>query len=115
MTILVRNSLFAALMFASTACIADELPAGAPQSIRIVSADVVEEGTKGDRQSTFTLVQSEQGKCYAIAPPGGEGMVAGESYVVVAATSVDDALKQRLASDHPGCVVADVVARAMKP
>jgi len=115
MTILVRNSLIAASIFASTACIADELPSGTPQAIRVVSADVVEEGTKGDRQSTFTLVQSEQGKCYAIAPPGGEGIEAGEAYVVVAASDVDDALKEKLAKDHPGCKIVDVVARAMKP
>ena len=115
MTILVRNSLCAALILVNPACIADELSAGAPQSIKIVSADVVEEGATGDRQSTFTLVQSEQGKCFAIAPPGGEGMVAGESYVVVAANDVDAALKQRLATDHPGCLLVDVVARAMKP
>jgi len=115
MTILVRISLTASLILAGSVCIADELPSGAPQTVRIVSANVVEEGAAGDRQSTFTLVQSEQGKCYAIAPPGGEGMVAGESYVVVAATSVDDGLKQRLATDHPGCMLVDVVARAMKP
>ena len=114
MTILVRISLGAASMLASTACIADEGRQGAPQTIRIVSADVVEEGAAGDRQSTFTLVQAEQGKCYAIAPPGGEGVLAGESYVVVAASDVDDALKQRLATDHPGCTLVDVVARAMK-
>jgi hypothetical protein len=114
MTILVRISLGAASMLASTAGIADEGSPGAPQTIRIVSADVVEEGAAGDRQSTFTLVQAEQGKCFAIAPPGGEGMLAGESYVVVAASDVDDALKQRLATDHPGCTLVDVVARAMK-
>ena len=115
MTILVRLSLFASAILASGACIADELPAGAPQSIKIVSADVVEEGDKGDRRSTFTLVQSERGTCYAIAPPGGEGSVAGESYVVVATSDIDEALKQRLATDHPGCALVEVVARAMKP
>lgn len=114
MTIPVRLLLCTPLMLARTACIADE-PSGAPQTIRIVSADVVQEGAAGDRHSTFTLVESEQGKCYAIAPPGGEGMVAGESYVVVASSDVDDALKQRLATDHPGCALVDVVARAMKP
>ena len=115
MTILVRLLLVASSILASTACIADELPAGAPQTIRVVSANVVEEGAAGDRQSTFTLVQSDQSKCYAIAPPGGEGLVAGEAYVVVAASDVDDALKKRLASDHPGCTLVDVVARARKP
>jgi len=115
MTILVRISLCASLMLSSTGCIADELPSGAPQTVRIVSAAVVAEGAAGDRQSTFTLVQSEHGKCYAIAPPGGEGIVAGESYVVVAAGGVDDALRQRLATDHPGCMLVDVVARAVKP
>ena len=114
MTILVRISLGAALMLAGSACIADELAPGAPQTIRIVSADVVEEGAAGDRQSTFTLVQAEKGQCFAIAPPGGEGLVAGESYVIVAASDVDDALRHRLATDHPGCTLVDVVARAMK-
>lgn len=115
MTMLVRLSLVATAMLASGACIADEPAMGAPQSIKIVSADVVEEGEKGDRQSTFTLVQSEQGTCYAVAPPGGEGMLAGESYVVVATGDVDDALKRRLATDHPGCALVEVVARTMKP
>ncbi|HEY6894901.1 MAG TPA: hypothetical protein VI258_12080 [Rhodanobacteraceae bacterium] len=115
MTILVRLSLFASAILASSACIGDELPAGAPQSIKIVSADVVEEGEKGDRQATFTLVQTEQGKCYAVAPPGGEGIVAGESYVVIASSDVDGALRERLATDHPGCAIVEVVARAMKP
>lgn len=114
MTILVRISLCTSLIVASTACIADE-SSGAPQAIKIVSADVVQEGAAGDRHSTFTLVQSEQGKCYAIAPPGGEGMIAGESYVVVAANDIDDALKHRLATDHPGCTLVDVVARSVKP
>lgn len=115
MTILVRLSLFATAILASSACIGDEPSPGAPQSIKIVSADVVEEGEKGDRQSTFTLVQTERGTCYAIAPPGGEGIVAGESYVVVASSDVDGTLKQRLATDHPGCAIVEVVARAMKP
>lgn len=114
MTILVRISLCTSLILASTACIADE-PSGAPHTISIVSADIVHEGADGDRRSTFTLVQSEQGKCYAIAPPGGEGLAAGDSYVVVAASDVDDALRQRLATDHPGCALVDVVARAVKP
>ena len=115
MTILARLPICASLMLASSACIADESPSGAPEKISIVSVDTVEEGAAGDRLSTFRLVQSEQKKCYAIAPPGGEGMVAGESYVVVAANDIDDALKQRLATDHPGCAVVNVVARAMRP
>jgi hypothetical protein len=113
MMVLVRISLCALLILASAACIADE-PSGAPQTIKIVSADVIQEGAAGDRRSTFTLVQSEQGTCYAIAPPGGEGMIAGESYAVVPSNSVDDALKQKLAADHPKCAIVDVVARAMR-
>jgi hypothetical protein len=115
MTILVRIPLCVSLILASDACIGDEPPPGTPQTIRIVSADVVEEGAAGDRQSTFTLVQSDASRCYAIAPPGGEGIAAGESYIVVAASDVDDALKKRLATDHPGCLLVDVVARAVKP
>jgi hypothetical protein len=88
---------------------------GAPQTIRIVSATVVEEGAAGDRQSTFTLVEAEKGTCYAIAPPGGEGLDAGDAYVVVPASDVDAALRERLAKDHPDCKLVDVVARAVKP
>lgn len=115
MTSHTRLSLCTLTMLASSACIADEPSAGAPQTIKVAAAEPVAEGAQGERSTTFMLVQSEQGTCFAIAPPGGEGMLAGESYVVVAASGVDDALRQRLATDHPGCVLVDVVARAMKP
>jgi hypothetical protein len=32
----------------------------------------------------------------------------------VQASGVDDALKQKLAADHPQCALVDVVARAMR-
>ena len=88
---------------------------GAPQTIRIASAEPIEEGAAGDRHTTFTLAHTDENACFAIAPPGGEGIEAGEAYVVVAASDVDDALKEKLAKDHPGCKIVDVVARAMKP
>ena len=88
---------------------------GAPQTIKVAAAEPVEEGAAGDRHTTFTLAHTDENACFAIAPPGGEGIEAGEAYVVVAASDVDDALKEKLAKDHPGCKIVDVVARAMKP
>ena len=85
----------------------------APQKIKIVDAQPVEEGEPGERRTTFVIVHSDQGACFAIAPPGGEGMVAGDGYVVVPASGVDDALKQKLAADHPKCTIVDVVARSV--
>ncbi len=98
--------------FPDAALAADE--PGAPHTIKVAAAESVEEGEAGERRSTFMLVHSDQGTCYAVAPPGGEGMVAGDSYVVVQASGVDDALKQKLTSDHPGCAIVDVVARAKR-
>jgi hypothetical protein len=86
----------------------------APKTIRIVAAEVIEEGEPGDRQWTFTLISAESGACYAIAPPGGEGVTAGDSYIIVAATDVDEAIRTKLAVDRPNCAIVDVVARAVK-
>lgn len=116
----IRFPLFALLACAApvAAAAADESRPGdtsdAPTTITVTEAEPVEEGEPGDRRSTFVIVQTEQGACYAVAPPGGEGMVAGESYLVVAASDVDDALKQKLAVDRPGCVLVDVVARHVR-
>src|SRR6185312_12699252 len=82
---------------------------GAPQTIRIASAEPVEEGVAGERRGTFVLVRTDHDACFAIAPPGGEGLEAGDAYVVVPASQVDEALKQKLAKDHPGCTLVDVV------
>jgi hypothetical protein len=105
------------LMLAFTVASATgEKPADAPstpQTIRIVAAEVIEEGAPGDRQWTFTLISAESGACYAIAPPGGEGISAGDSYIIVAASDVDDAIRSKLAVDRPGCAIVDVVARAV--
>jgi hypothetical protein len=108
------------LAFAATASIvtpaanaADE--PGAPQTIKVAAAELVEEGAAGERRATFVIVHDDQNACFAIAPPGGEGIDAGDGYVVVPASGVDDALKRKLAKDHPGCKLVDVVARAVKP
>jgi hypothetical protein len=60
------------------------------------------------------LVKSESGQCYAVAPPGGEGMTAGDAYAVVAATDVSDVTRAEMTKDHPNCKVVDVVARIAK-
>jgi hypothetical protein len=104
---------FAAALSIPSSATADE--PGAPQTIKIAAAETVEEGEAGDRRSTFTLVHTDANACYAIAPPGGEGLAAGDAYIVVPASDVDDAAKQKLAKDHPGCKLVDVVARAVKP
>ena len=88
---------------------------GKPQTIKVASAEAVAEGEAGERRTTFTLVHTDAGACYAIAPPGGEGLDAGDAYIVVPASDVDDALRQKLAKDHPGCKLVDVVARSVSP
>lgn len=107
-----------ALMLTFAVSAADQKVADAPntpKTIRIVAAEAIEEGEPGDRQWTFTLISAESGACYAIAPPGGEGIEAGDAYIVVPASQVDEALKQKLTKDHPGCTLVDVVARSIKP
>ena len=88
---------------------------GAPQTIKIGATEAVEEGVAGERRATFVLVHTEQGACFAIAPPGGEGIEEGDAYIVVPASQVDEALKQKFTKDHPGCTLVDVVARSVKP
>jgi hypothetical protein len=97
----------------SAAHAADE--SGAPQTIRIATTEPVEEGVAGERRATFVLAHTDQNACFAIAPPGGEGIEVGDAYIVVAASQVDEPLKQQLAKDHPGCKLVDVVARSVKP
>jgi hypothetical protein len=113
-SILAMSSL---VLTSAVALAADKTPPqapSAPQTIRIVAAEVIEEGEPGDRQWTFTLVSAESGACYAIAPPGGEGIAAGGSYIIVAASDVDDAIRAKLAADRPNCAIVDVVARAVR-
>jgi hypothetical protein len=105
-----------ALMLTFAVSAADQKAADAPntpKTIRIVAAEAIEEGEPGDRQWTFTLISAESGACYAIAPPGGEGISPGDSYIIVAATDVDDAIRRKLAVDRPNCAIVDVVARAV--
>ena len=88
---------------------------GAPQTITIAAVEPVEEAVTGERRATFVLAHTREGACFAIAPPGGEGIEAGDAYIVVPASQVDEALKQKLTKDHPGCTLVDVVARSIKP
>lgn len=107
---------FVAPLFVLAVSVANAADApGSPRTITIAAAQTVEEGAAGERRATFTLVHTSDNACYAIAPPGGEGLDAGDAYIVVPASDVDDALKQKLAKDHPGCTLVDVVARAVKP
>jgi hypothetical protein len=82
----------------------------APETIKVASAESVAAG-ETDHKFAFVLIKSESGKCYAVVPPGGEGMVAGDSYAVVAATDADQATRDFMTKDHPTCKVVDVVAR----
>ncbi len=103
------------LVFVAMLSVANAADApGSPQTIRIAAAETVEEGAAGERRATFTLVHTDENACFAIAPPGGEGLDAGAAYIVVPASDVDDALKQKLATDHPGCKLVDVVARSVQ-
>ena len=69
---------------------------GAPQTITIAAVEPVEEAVTGERRATFVLAHTREGACFAIAPPGGEGIEAGDAYIVVPASQVDEALKQNL-------------------
>jgi hypothetical protein len=104
-------------VFATAALAADPPGAtdqpGAPETMKVASVESANAGT-GDDAFAFTLVKSESGRCYAVAPPGGEGMTAGESYAVVAATDMSDVMRAGIAKDHPDCKVVDVVARVAK-
>ena len=82
----------------------------APETIKVASTESVAAGAP-DRKFAFVLIKAESGQCYAVVPPGGEGMVAGDSYAVVAATDADPATRNFMTKDHPGCKVVDVVAR----
>jgi hypothetical protein len=107
-------ALAAAASFVPSAANAADEP-GKPETIKVASAEAVAEGAAGERRTTFTLVHTDEGACYAIAPPGGEGLDAGAAYIVVPASDVDDALRQKLAKDHPDCKLVDVVARSVSP
>jgi hypothetical protein len=104
-------------VFATAALAADPPSAsdqpGAPETVKVASAESVSAGTD-DSKISFTLVKSGSGKCYLVAPPGGEGMTAGDAYAVVAATDVPDATRSEMTKGHPNCKVVEVVARVAK-
>jgi hypothetical protein len=104
-------------VFATAALAADPPSAsdqpGAPETVKVASAESVSVGAD-DNKITFTLVKSESGTCYVVAPPGGEGMTAGDAYAVVAATDVSDAMRAEMTKGHANCKVVEVVARVAK-
>lgn len=101
---------FAANALAADPPAAPDRSGSAPETVRVASTESVAAGQEG-RKFAFVLVKSESGACYAIAPPGGEGMTAGDRYAVVPANDVSDATRAEMTKDHPTCKVVDVVAR----
>lgn len=99
------------MAFATAAFAVDE--PGAPETVKVASAEAMSGGA-GEGKFTFMLVKSEAGKCYAVAPPGGEGMTAGDAYIVVAADGVPEDALAEMKKGHPDCKVVDVVARVAK-
>jgi hypothetical protein len=85
----------------------------APETVKVASAESVAAGAP-DRKFAFVIIKSEAGQCYAVVPPGGEGIVAGDSYALVAATDADQTTRDFMTKDHPNCKVVDVVARVAK-
>ena len=85
----------------------------APETIRVTSAEAVAAGEEGHKFA-FMLIKADSGRCYAVVPPGGEGMAAGDAYAVVAASDVDDTTRTLMTKDHPGCTVVNVVARVAR-
>ena len=85
----------------------------APETVKVASAETVAAGAP-DRKFAFVILKSEAGQCYAVVPPGGEGIVAGDSYAVVPATDADAATREFMTKGHSNCKVVDVVARVAK-
>jgi hypothetical protein len=89
--------------------------ATAPVVVKVASLRVVDAGeTKGDPRASFGLVNLEQGPCYAIAPPGGPTIEVGESYTVIPASNIDDAVRTKLRTGYPKCAIVDVVGRSVR-
>jgi Tfp pilus assembly protein PilW len=102
---------FASAAFAADPPSSDQ--AAAPETVKVASAESVAAGD-ADHRFAYMLVKSESGQCYAIAPPGGEGMTAGDRYMVVAATDVSEATRAEMTKGHAHCKVVNVVARVAK-
>jgi len=86
---------------------------GAPETVKVASVESVTVGAD-ERKLTFVLLKSGSGQCYAVAPPGGEGMIAGDAYAVVAANGIPDEVRAEITKARPACKVVDVVARVAK-
>lgn len=87
-----------------------------PVNVKVETLDVVDAGpTKGDPRGNFGIVNLKQGTCYAFAPPGGPTVEVGESYTVIPASDIDDAVRAKLAADYPNCATVDVVGRVVQP
>jgi len=119
MTISPRVLLSCMSFVLATAAFAADPPAasdqggGAPETVKVASAETVAAGA-AEHKFAFVLIKTESGRCFAVAPPGGEGMTAGDSYAVVAATGVSDFARAEMTKGHPDCKVVDVVARIAK-
>lgn len=86
-----------------------------PVVVKVASAKVVDAGAnKDDPRAAFDLVNVEQATCYAIAPSGGGSVAVGDSYAVVRASDIDDAIRTRLAAHYPKCAIVEVVARVTR-
>lgn len=89
--------------------------AAPPVIVKVTSLTVVDAGeAKGDPRASFGLVNREQGTCYAIAPPSGPTIEVGESYTVISASNIDDAMRTKLRTDYPKCAIVDVVGRSVR-
>jgi hypothetical protein len=118
MTIAPRVLFACAVLAAAAPAFADDTSdlvsaGGTPETITVASADSAAIGAE-DHRITFVVVKAENGACYAVLPPGGEGIVAGDRYAVVAANDVTDAMRADLAKAHRDCKPVNVVARIAK-
>jgi hypothetical protein len=111
--------LLACVSFAcATAALAVDPPmaidqGSAPETVKVVSAETASAGT-GEQAFSFALIKSDSGQCYAVVPPGGAGVVAGDTYAVVASTDTSDPRRADMQKAHPTCKVVEVVARLAK-
>src|SRR4051812_44822865 len=121
MTIRIVRAVSLTLLVSSACALADATDAPSstddakpPVTVEVESLVVADAGsTKGEPRGRFGIVNLEQGTCYAFAPPGGPTVEIGESYTVIPASGVDDAVRAKLAADYPKCAAVDVVGRAL--
>jgi hypothetical protein len=86
-----------------------------PTMVDVKTTEVFDAGTtKGNPNAAFAIVNAAETPCYAIAPPSGAGVLAGERYALAPNADVPDELRKSIVARYPKCTIVDAVARVMR-